>query len=84
MPYTLSKGLNAQDILATSPTKPDQPAPTKYVMRNVALTPGIPPFSREERYHLWGGQGTPDITVKFEQMTGTPTNPPISIYLAEI
>jgi hypothetical protein len=53
-------------------------------MRNVTLTPGIPPFNRDERYFLWGGAGTPDITVKFELMTGTSLNPPISIHLAEI
>ena len=84
MPWTLSTGFNGAGGLATTQSKPTRPNPTTFLMASVVLTPGIPPFTRGATYHLYGGAGTPDVSVNFEWMTGTTNNPPISILVKEV
>ena len=79
MPSTLSTGFGQTGVLATSPVAYLTPQPGQYRLTNVALTPGIPPFSREDIYKLSNGAHTPDISVKFQQMLIPPGGNPITI-----
>jgi hypothetical protein len=54
--------------LATSPVNYTDNGGGRYLQVNVVLTPGIPPFDRDEIYHLTNGPGTPDISVRFRQL----------------
>lgn len=75
---TLSTGFGQNGVLATTPAPYQTTAPSHYRLNNVALTPGIQPFSREEIDKLSNGPHTPDISVKFQQML-TPAGGPITI-----
>jgi|GEM_PF-2232115 len=75
MPSTLSTGFGQTGVLATSPAPYQTMSPGHYRQTNVVLTPGIPPFSREDIYKLSNGPHTPDISVKFQQMLAPPGGP---------
>ena len=68
MPSTLSTQFGQVGILATSPVNYTDKGGGHYLQVKVVLTQGIPPFSRDVIYHLSDGPGTPDISVKFNQL----------------
>lgn len=80
MPSTLSTGFGQVGVLAISPNAYSTKSPGHYQLNHVVLTPGIPPFSREEIYKLSNGPHTPDISVKFQQMVTAPGSIMIDVY----
>ena len=75
MPSTLSTGINQTGVLATSPVPYRTNSPGHYSLITVALTPGTPVFNREIIYKISNGPHTPDISVKFQQMSRAPAGP---------